>query len=298
MVDISILFIKVNTVNQMDTEMGYNIAKDSKIVFCGLCRDIESRIIKNIEMLEETAKYFYDYRIVLFENDSQDQTREQIRQKTKSNPKIILINCGQDNPDCIFKDKKMYDYGDLSAKRIERMSFFRNQYLKYIQKHLSDYDFTMMVDMDVQGYYNLDGLMEALAQPKWDAILVNGRMPVPGTFGLRELMYDALAYVGQQTEYESLTRSSKKASFQDMVHKIMDMQLYNEKWISVKSGFNGCGIYKMKSIMNCEFNSDYICEWIGFHKQMETKLISRDWKLYVGWQGPGLIKTISNLFKN
>jgi hypothetical protein len=282
---------KVKSVNQTASQIGFEIAKQSKIVFCGLCRDIENRIIKNIEMFEQTGQYFYDYRIVLFENDSQDQTREFIRQKAKTNQNIILIDCGQTNPNCIFKDKKMYDYGSLSEKRIERMAYFRNQYISYIKENLSHFDYVMMMDMDVQGYYNIDGLMESIAQPKWDAMFANGRMPVSGTFGLNDLMYDQLAFIDQKTDLETL-KKKKEPTFMEMTSKIIRMQTYGQKWIPVQSAFNGCGIYKMKSILNCKFNSEYGCEWIGFHQQMGEKIISRDWKLYVGWQGPSFIKMI------
>ena len=62
----------------------------SKIVITGLARDIEPYIIKNLNMLSKIGEHFKDYRIIIFENDSKDNTRELI--KKYNNQKIYLLN--------------------------------------------------------------------------------------------------------------------------------------------------------------------------------------------------------------
>lgn len=283
---------KVKDIDYFDVKRGEEISSTKRIVFCGLCRDIEYIISKNIELFETTAKYFKDYRIVLFENDSKDNTRDIIKQKSLQNQKIILLDCGDQNPNCKYKDKKMYDYGPLSSKRIERMTYFRNQYMNYIKNSLSDYDYVMMMDMDIEGYFNYDGLMETIAKDDWDAVFSNGRMGLIGTFGMMDCMYDAMAYIDHTTSYEN---SMNIVSGIDIFKKFMNMQTLNHKWIDVKSAFNGCGIYKMTSIKDIYFQPNYSCEWIGFHHQMALQgnnrlFISRDWKIYSGRQGDSFLK--------
>lgn len=285
-------YFKVKDINYFDVRKGKEISSGKRIVFCGLCRDIGHIISKNIELFEKTGKYFKDYRIILFENDSKDNTRDIIKQKRSKNDKIILLDCGEQNPNCIYKDKRMYDYGSLSSKRIERMSHFRNQYMNYINTFLSDYEYVMMMDMDLEGYFNYYGLMETIAKDNWDAVFSNGRMGMVGTFGFMDCMYDGMAYVDHTTPIEKIANNQSSI---EVFKKFIKMQTLNDKWIPVKSAFNGCGIYKMSSIKNISFRPNYSCEWIGFHHQMSINghnklFIARDWKIYSGKQGDSFLK--------
>ena len=262
---------------------GNEIANQSTLVMCGLCRDIEQSVSKNIHLLEVVGSRFRDYRIVLFENDSKDRTLERLREHSIHNERIVVLSQS-------FGDQAMNSYGPISQKRIDRMAHFRNQYLDYVKQNLSDFDLVMMLDMDVEGYFNIDGLMEVVAnQDQWDGVFCNGITSVPGTFGLVEAMYDGFAYLGAEESFENCI-SSKGASLPTMLRRLWNMQFLSEKWIPVKSAFNGAGIYKMKMIQQSKFPSNYTCEWIGFHHWCATQhfdrlFIARDWKLYVGIQG-------------
>jgi hypothetical protein len=51
----------------------------SRVVVCGLCRDVRSALPRTIARIERLGQKFHDYRVVLFENDSQDGTRAETR---------------------------------------------------------------------------------------------------------------------------------------------------------------------------------------------------------------------------
>jgi hypothetical protein len=295
-------FFNVNGVKQEDVLIGKRMALKNKIVLCGLCRNIEKNVSKNIELMEMVGSQFMDYKIVLFENDSDDQTREIIKNHSIHNPNVILLDCGPNNPDCKLKEINLYDYGQLSSQRIGKMGFFRNQYHQYIKNNLSDYDYVMMIDMDLEGYFNMDGLFETIAKPSWDAVFVNGRVD----FVLGSMMYDSLAYVKSDGNYDDFLfdqqNNHNKFKFtKNFLSNLFEIK-ENNKWIPVKSAFNGCAIYKMETVLSSNFDGNSICEWINFHRNASANgknrfYLSRDWVMYVGFQGPSPRKIVSTFFK-
>jgi hypothetical protein len=52
-----------------------DFVKKKKIIFAGLARNIETKIQKNIENCILLGSFFESYKIVIFENDSNDKTR-------------------------------------------------------------------------------------------------------------------------------------------------------------------------------------------------------------------------------
>ena len=64
-----------------DVKRGEAIASASKIVICCLARNCEKLVAKNIKRLEHIGKQFSEYKIVVFENDSSDNTRELFKRK-------------------------------------------------------------------------------------------------------------------------------------------------------------------------------------------------------------------------
>lgn len=283
-------------------EHGYKKALESRIVFAGLCRNNENRIKKNIDMCCEIAKYFKDYRVVLFENDSSDKTREIVKEYSTKNNKVILLECTGENKECKFNLPEMYSYGTFNLKRIDKMAFFRNQYMNYIKQNLQDYDYVLMADFDIEGYTNIDGVMHALGKSKkdektgkrvtedWDAIAVNGRMGVPGTFGLVTVMYDTLAYAKTEEDMEKC-RTSNYTLFKGVKDWLDPWKLDDKDFTPVSSAFNSMCLYKMRSVLTCEYPYGYCCEHIGFHAEMTAKgynkiYIDPYWISYVGNQGP------------
>ncbi len=279
------------TIQEEKINEGKKIIKNKKIVFTGLARNIEERIDKNIKICERLGELFEDYRIIIFENDSKDKTREIIKNCSLINNKVILLECGDDNPNCIFNLPNLYYLGDsfTSNKRIDKMAYFRNKYLEYIKKNYSNYDYMCVIDLDIEGTPNKNGFIENFAEKDWDGIFVNGRMNLPAFFGLVDVMYDSLAYLPVTGRYEDCKTQTSMINLSD---KLLQLNSYNIKsnLIPVKSAFNGIAIYSLPSIINSNafYPYGWNCEHIGFHSLIcDSKFfINKNWIVYVGKQGP------------
>ena len=267
---------------------GLKIAKEKRIVFCGLARDIEKYIEKSIIKLEIVGKHFKDYKIIIFENDSSDNTRDLIKKNCARNNKIILLNCNNMNStECKLKNRKGYDYGMLSKERINKMAQYREQYLNYVKTNLSDYDYMMVCDMDLSGNQCIDGIFTSIIKPDWDAIYINGKTSFWGFYGLITITYDGLAFVNYNSEFK------KNMSNLQYLLQIFLMNCGindSNEFYQVKSAFNGYALYKINSIKNSSYIGDYNCEHINLSKNIHNnggkQYINKYWTGYFNQQGP------------
>ena len=242
---------------------GRMLAKEKKIVLCGLARNIEKVINESIKKLEFIGEHFKDYKIVIFENDSFDNTRNLIKEYSIKNNKIILLSCVHlGSEECTLKNKIGYEYGIASKNRINKMIQYREEYLNYIKKNLIDYDYMLVCDLDLGGNHCIDGLFTSIIKQNWDAIYINGRSTFWGFYGLVTFAYDGYAYVNYDSDYVNNA---------DLLILINNYLLMNnginnsDEFYKVKSAFNGYALYK-----NIHDNGghQYINKyWIGIFNQ-------------------------------
>jgi hypothetical protein len=280
---------------------GTQIAKRSKIVICCLARNISKIFEKTKSRLEFIGKQFNEYKIIIFENDSSDNSRQLIQDWANLNNNIILLSCcdlGSCN--CELKYKTGYEYGSFSDKRFSKMALYRQQYLNFVNKFFKHYDYMLVVDFDLDGNININGIFDSLSKKEWGAIFCNGRVSLPGSFGFKTLPYDAIAILFSDDNYES-----KKYNIDEIIYRYfkMDWIGYNNHFVEVKSAFNGYGLYKIKSLTNCSYiNNNNACEHINLAKCLNDKndkiFINYYWEGYFNRQGDNLFNILINIFNS
>jgi hypothetical protein len=268
---------------KIDSEIknGESIAKSSSIVICGLARNISHVLEKTQKKLEKIGSFFNKYHIVIFENDSTDNTREIIKKWSKENKNVTLIDCVDENGnsnECKFNLETGYDMGAISLNRSKKMAVYREQYLNYVKKKFKHYDYMLVADLDIEGNMNYDGLFHSLSQNNWGGICINGRGNVPVFFGLLSMMYDTLAYVPKDSDYNNI----KYNVFKNLFYSNYEI-LNSEKLIEVTSAFNGYSLYKIPYVINSTYIGDTCCEHINLH----INIIKNGGKIYINplWTG-------------
>jgi glycosyltransferase involved in cell wall biosynthesis len=97
-----------------------------------LARDIESRLLKNIHVIEEIGSLFNDYNVLIVENDSSDNTRNICLDWSNQNKRVKVLGCGGYNLDvCNLNMKKTLNHS-VNFYRMEKMAKLRNIYLDEI----------------------------------------------------------------------------------------------------------------------------------------------------------------------
>lgn len=279
--------------------VGKKIALDTKIVICSLARNISNIFEKTKSRLEYIGSFFGEYKIVIFENDSSDNSRELLTSWTQSNKNVILLECCDFNScDCKLKTKTGYGYGTFSEERLSKMALYRQQYLNFVNKYFKHFDYMLVVDFDLDGCINVNGLFDSITKKDWGAIFCNGRISLPGTFGLKTIQYDCIAVLFMEDDY-----NIKSYGLLEILNTALKMEYYgyNSHYYQVKSAFNGYGLYKIKSLEGCSYiSNNNICEHINLAKCLDDKgekmFINYYWEGYFNRQGDTLLNIIKSFY--
>ena len=260
-------------VNTTIENTGFEHMKKNRVVLCGLIRDKEDRVVDAVTKMVLLGNYFIDYRILIVENDSKDNTRQLLLQYSKNNNKIIILGCGYNEDSCSINSalstSKLPD-----MKRITKMATLRNLYLDYIRKHYMDYDYMMVIDMDIEGSLYIDGVANSFGHMSLnkdiEAVGANGLISYQ--YGLR--YYDTLAYtdLGGPLEWNSL--NYKK--YLDSAAITLKPYSHGEPMKRVLSCFGGAAIYKIDKITrdtNYDYSKNkYSCEHGYFNRHFQMYL--------------------------
>jgi len=266
---------------------GYNKMKNTKIIFCGLCINIENNVYKLRDRFEQLGSYFYDYRVVIFENDSNDNTRNLIKNICKQNNKFDLIEC-DDALDCKYNTIQAKDHGTFSEGRMKKMVKYRNKLLDHIKKYYNNFDVICMIDLDMAGPIDINGIAHSFGNyDSWDSISAYGVNGITFTAG-QPYYYDLIAYKDEKYDI------NKNIIDIIPIYYNMNKKKVGDDLIKVRSAFAGLELIKMKIILdNIDYtptDNNYICEHIIFHNNMiknnyNNIFINPNMLVLVGLQG-------------
>ena len=241
---------------------------ESTLIVCGIVRNCGKNLKKNIRTIREVCLLAKDYHIVIFENDSTDNSKQILQEwaDTEKNVHISLNTFGTTT----IPEKKDMVIPVFSKHRIEKMAKYRNYYLEYIEKENLPGDYVIVVDMDVHKIYP-EGLISSFDLPyEWDAITANGSSRAFSS-RFRKRYHDAYALIECGMENIPQTEKSIVSVQYQWAFLKPGMPLFR-----VASAFGGLAIYKKEAIKNCRYgvlkNDDEQVECrtehYFFHRQM------------------------------
>jgi len=238
---------------------GYNIMKTKKIVVGGLYQNSSKTFYKFKERMNNLSKYFADVQIVIFENDSLDNSRVLLLSWEKEQNNVHIIKC-KENHFCLLKKSSAIMHGTFSKNRMKKMATYRNIVKKYVDNKFSDYDYFMVIDTDASGGFSLNGLAHSFGiSNNWDMMSAYGSTGVVLTLG--NLIYH---------DYIALCNNISVNSIKDAIK--INLINKNDELVPVNNAFGGLTIYKMSSIKNVEYiphDNNYICEHTIFSNNMK-----------------------------
>lgn len=229
-------------------ETGKQHMSYQKVIICGIAQDNVNELSIMMKYMELTGQLFLDYRIIIFENDSIDGTKDLLSNWSSTNDKVKIIT---------------HDYHNMKRPAISFLAEARNYYLYEISNHTilyNDYDIMMIVDMDMKYGWDMRGIYHSFYHINdWDMICSNGVGHHSGS------MYDRFAFqllnIGNQTRWH--TRFYEPDS----------------GLVPVKSCFGGLAFYKLSSIYECYYDiTSEGCEHKSFHNCMKSQ---HDGRLYL-----------------
>ena len=271
--DTSILNLDCN-IDPLQELQGQEYFKDKKVIITGLIRNSEDTIDKLKLNLKKIANIFHDYRVLIVENDSNDNTRKLLLQMAREDPKIIILGCGINVDKCSIKDSSNTDKG-IGANRIKKMTKLRNIYLDYIKDNKNEfesYDFLICMDMDIIGTIYTAGLLHSgylfKEDNTIDGLCANGIQIYNNILYISKLYYDSYAL--------KMAKDPGKVS---SIEVFPYPKCLNGS-IKVKSCFGGFAIYRFESLkgkahlFKMENKNDAICEHTTLNEQLDNIYIN------------------------
>lgn len=244
-----------------------------KVVMCGVCKNVAARVPYSIKIMEKIGQLFSDYRVVVYENNSTDNTPQILKQWAEANPRVFAIseNLSKAEQEKLFINR--LDNGEFF--RPECISRARNIVLDVaLSEEYKDFEFLIWMDMDFKLEPSYAGIQEVFETTReWDAVFAYGIDPVGAFWDWFALRNDehpiGAELLGNDWWY--LPRKGK------MVLSAQD------DWYPVYSAFGGCGIYKKSSLVGCHYSA-----WVTrdlekfYHNLIQTKKSNPLVKKYLG----------------
>jgi len=260
-----------------------NLIKSMNVIIYGTIRDVEQYFIKSFSNIDLLCAFFNNVYIIIFENDSLDNTRNLLTSwASYSNVKIIKHLILEKNLNIRF------------PQRAHRLAYCRNQILNYIFENNLDkqYQYAIHCDLDDRFWsLDYDSICNCFQYDlnKWDAMF-----PI----NPNSSYYDYWALRCNETWFKKnifcceIENNDNYNEYENHIEELFTFIRNNKNClISVNSAFNGIGIYKLSSLTNCRYNASYVCnsctgkkigcfednDHIGLHNSM----ISNNCKLFI-----------------
>ena len=212
---------------------------NSKILICGVGKNVE-RGFNNVKTSAlALGSHFLDYRVIVYENNSQDKTQVLYQNWSQENPKVVFLseNLSQD-----FINRYVVKIGDFRTQLIARA---RNKVLEEARKDkYADYDILIMADLDEFEPWDIKEIINTIENPEheWDAVFSNGSYD---TYPLRGPEFCLGPEFLSHMKWISYGNRAYGRHLRSLINK--------GKWIKMESAFGGLAIYKLQAILSSEY---------------------------------------------
>ena len=232
--------------------LGREVMARSRVVFCGLARDIEGVLPSVLARLSLAGEAFTDHRIVVYENDSTDGTVRLLEQHAAEDDRL----------DVISEVLGLPTWGSTrDPERMAHLAACRNRTLTHALENHGDFDFLIVTDLDLPRGFSYDGLATTFGYQGWDWMGANGiAAPLSAESTTPSLFYDAWAFRWPGSEDVHPFEEVNALQF----HR-------GAPPVPVWSCFGGLAIYRMAALQSGARYSSGECEHVAFHRALRER---------------------------
>ena len=212
------------------------------VLILGVCKNIATQLPNSMKIVEDIGALFDDYSVLVYEDNSTDDTPFLLRKWARTNPKVEVI-CEVLREEsfgttCVNKTAQNTFY------RPEKIARARNIILERALTH--DYDafpYIIWIDLDVEKPFTYEGIIETFRRDDWDAVFAYG-VEESGKYFDWYAHRDATYPFGPEVHGEHFW----------FIPKTLHLKKKAD-WYPVFSAFNGLGIYRKSSLKDCKYSS-------------------------------------------
>uniref|UniRef100_A0A6C0EWY3 Glycosyltransferase 2-like domain-containing protein n=1 Tax=viral metagenome TaxID=1070528 RepID=A0A6C0EWY3_9ZZZZ len=246
---------------------------DFSVIVCGCTKNSASYIEENITKLYEMNNIFKAFHFVVYENDSNDNTKDKLQHFKNSHSNFNYIS-----------ERDVDKHIDLDRRLQLRPQFIahgRNVLLKYMNEKYTEFDYMIMVDLDsVISTFRASQLKYIFNNDlTWDVLTANCIGKYYDIWALR-IYKDVWVPEIHNTlwstyiDYDCWEKAIMCRNAQKYVYDNQITIPVNKPLIPVSSSFGGFGIYKMSKIKGCFYkavvDNKIYCEHVSFHNDIKN----------------------------
>jgi hypothetical protein len=227
---------------------GYASMADSRVAITGLARNIGRVLPVTIQRIENLGRCFADYRVVVYENDSTDDTRLELARWSRGNRRVHLVTEVLADP---------VNPTTRCLARAARMARYRKRCQEEVLDQCRSFDAAIVIDFDIQGGFSIDGIASTFGHTGWDFVGANGLICRRDGWKMNALrQYDTWAL---RFDADLTPLSTREAA----------MYVYDRgaPLVPVTCCFGGLGIYAMEAYAAGSYSEDDL-EHATFHRSM------------------------------
>jgi hypothetical protein len=236
-------------------ERGRRRMRELSTVICGLCRDVRHFLPRMAARIERLGAMFRDYRVVLYENDSVDPTREFLLDWQAANPRVEVISEELGAPS--YPQARSLD-------RAAWMAQCRNRYRTHVVSRYEEMDCAMVADMDLAGGWSFDGIAHTFGDEGWDFV---------GSYGLEHRLDPHPEGPYSHVDRWAF-RPARDVPAIELALRTEPHGLRGQSLLPVESCFGGLGVYRMACFQAAEYGGAD-CEHVVFHDRLRRAGLGR-----------------------
>jgi len=211
---------------------------EDKVLICGIGRNVEKAIPNTIESAENLGSRFADYRVIIYENNSTDWTKELFSEWKKKNPKVLFLT------EQISKRRLAKQLSMKKINRTEVIARARNRVLrKAMGKEFKSFKYVVWADLDFMEPWDVENLVDTILHPEheWDGVFAYGA-------------YDLFAL--RSPEWPIGFELLGLPFWDSHVHTLRPQFILSpaDPWKRVYSAFGGIAIYKREALKGCRYS--------------------------------------------
>lgn len=212
-----------------------------RVIICTICRDVSSYLPEMISQVEKIGALFQDYRVVVYENNSQDDTPSQLCRWKRSNPKVsVEVEFLSD----VALEAMIVNMTEGKLSRGEQRAIARNKALTIALSQFGE-EFSCVFWMDATvKLQSIEEIINIFSKSQdWDAVFAYG-VDATGNFQDWFAFRDVCLSFGPELIGDAWYIEPKQFILSQ-----------NDPWYPVYSAFGGCAIYKRHALQDCRYNA-------------------------------------------
>lgn len=210
-------------------------ACQEKVLICGICKNTENTAPLTIYSIEALGKHFADYAVIIYENNSSDNTAALYQKWAEENNRVYFVS-----------EELRHD--QLLGSRTENIARARNVVLSLARdSKYADFKYLIMADLDFfREPWPVTGILEAVEIPvEWDCLCANGVNPDEEFLEL---------YSFRDARYPFGSEMMGDDGWWGKLDAIRFKIREDDRLLPVYSAFGGLAIYKRATIIQFSYS--------------------------------------------